>query len=375
VDESGAFRLYQGSPHNFNAERLVRYPDGRTEYIVGRPDVLPDVPAGAEVLQDFPLGRQRMDKIGTGEGAQAYGYGLYGAEAEGVARGYRDALTTPVDYRGGGYPSADTDLAAKKVADAMGPNSDPANVIASEANKYRYQAQQMRAKIDNQPTAVREANERLAASFERIADDIEKLNPDDFQLNSGRMYELNINANPEDFLDWDKPLSEQPQAVRDALAKVDIRAGNMTAKDRSETISAAISGDPRLAHLLRDRTINATGDTIYKGMSDSLGAMDWPIGADAATRKEFYGRGAVNATSALREAGIPGIRYLDAGSRGAGDGSRNYVIFDENLIEIVRKYGVAGAAAMLGVSAVDVEEALAQGMPPSQWDQLVVGPQ
>ncbi len=56
-------------------------------------------------------------------------------------------------------------------------------------------------------------------------------------------------------------------------------------------------------------------------------------------------------------------------------GSRNYVVFDENLINIVRKYGIAGAATMLGVSAFDVEQALAENMSPSQWDQLVVGPQ
>ena len=34
--------------------------------------------------------------IGTGEGAQAYGYGHYVAENEGVARGYRDALSARV---------------------------------------------------------------------------------------------------------------------------------------------------------------------------------------------------------------------------------------------------------------------------------------
>jgi len=33
-------------------------------------------------------------------------------------------------------------------------------------------------------------------------------------------------------------------------------------------------------------------------------------------------------------------------------------VFDENLIEIVKKYGIAGAAAMLGVSAADVEDAM-----------------
>ena len=41
---------------------------------------------------------------------------------------------------------------------------------------------------------------------------------------------------------------------------------------------------------------------------------------------------------ALREAGIPGIRYLDAGSRDAGEGSRNYVVFDDNLLDILHKW-------------------------------------
>jgi hypothetical protein len=65
----------------------------------------------------------------------------------------------------------------------------------------------------------------------------------------------------------------------------------------------------------------------------------------------------------------------DAKITRVADGSRNYVIFDENLISIVRKYGIAGAAAMLGVSAVEVEQALAENLPPSQWDKLVNGSQ
>ena len=47
----------------------------------------------------------------------------------------------------------------------------------------------------------------------------------------------------------------------------------------------------------------------------------------------------------LRQAGIPGIRYLDQGSRGAGTGTRNYVVFDDKLIDIIKKYGIAGLGA------------------------------
>ena len=50
----------------------------------------------------------------------------------------------------------------------------------------------------------------------------------------------------------------------------------------------------------------------------------------------------------LKEAGIPGIKYLDQGSRGAGEGSSNYVAFDDSIIEILRKYGFAGLAPLGG---------------------------
>jgi hypothetical protein len=51
-----------------------------------------------------------------------------------------------------------------------------------------------------------------------------------------------------------------------------------------------------------------------------------------------------DASQRLKERGIPGIKYLDQGSRGAGDGTRNYVVFDDSLIEILKKYGLAPLA-------------------------------
>ena len=44
----------------------------------------------------------------------------------------------------------------------------------------------------------------------------------------------------------------------------------------------------------------------------------------------------------LRELGIPGIRYLDSGSRGAGQGTSNYVIFPggEDLLTILERNGI-----------------------------------
>ena len=57
------------------------------------------------------------------------------------------------------------------------------------------------------------------------------------------------------------------------------------------------------------------------------------------------------AAQRLQQAGIPGIKYLDQGSRGAGQGSHNYVVFDANTIDILRKYGIAGLIAGGGAAA------------------------
>ena len=58
------------------------------------------------------------------------------------------------------------------------------------------------------------------------------------------------------------------------------------------------------------------------------------------------------ADHALQQAGIPGIRYLDAGSRGAGEGSRNTVVFDPATMEVIRRYGLAGLMAGGGAAAL-----------------------
>jgi hypothetical protein len=50
---------------------------------------------------------------------------------------------------------------------------------------------------------------------------------------------------------------------------------------------------------------------------------------------------AADATEFLRRQGVPGIRYLDGGSRGAGAGSSNFVVFpgEEGLLKILERNG------------------------------------
>jgi hypothetical protein len=267
--------------------------------------------------------RFSMSKIGTGEGAQAYGHGLYFAEAEPVARMYRDQL------------SQGNTAAARRTLESVGGDVDKA-ITETEAKLRR---------LDERAAAGDFGGDerRFAAQRQIQQDKISQLRgfKETGEFNAGRMYEVNIAANPEDFLDWDKPLSEQPKKVQDF------------ANARWQQIYGR-NPDPSIE-----------GEYIAKMASpqhgiDDLKWLDTSPAADQAAR--------------LREAGIPGIKYLDQGSRAAGEGSRNYVVFDENLIEIVKKYGIAGAATLLGVSAIDVEQALADNLPQSEWDQLVIGP-
>lgn len=121
----------------------------------------------------------------------------------------------------------------------------------------------------------------------------------------GAMYQVNIAADPEHFLDWDKPLSEQSPKVQEQLEPIIRRL-------EQEDQSAGIDRQPR--------TWN------FQQLYNTMGS-----------RPESTGQ--------LRQAGIPGIKYLDQGSRSSGEGTSNYVVFDDKLIDIIKKYGMAGLIA------------------------------
>lgn len=299
-------RGYHGSPHDFNAERLVRYADGRTEYVVGTPDRLPDVPTGAYAIKDFPLGRFREDKVGTGEGAQAYGHGVaYIAENENVAKSYRDTLgnySDTVKWKGAEPPN---DVQRSLLRQLGGADASGRMMTVDSLAKELRQTKRGLVDWDDAGNAVAPKSGHRAAEYARIEQqlaELQRMAPLVETTPPGRMYEVNIKANPEQFIDFDKQHNEQSAFVNAALAK---------ARAEGRFPEAPRRYIPR-------------------------------------TPKE---------TDALREAGIAGVRYLDQGSRVAGEGSRNYVVFDDALVDIVRKYGIAGLLAAYYGGASDAEAA------------------
>jgi hypothetical protein len=307
-----------------------------------------------------------LSKIGTGEGAQAYGHGLYFAGNEDVAQYYKQALSEK--------PSID----GKPILDQ--------NYNIANSTEHGYLDKIVRESFGDMPLtkATLEANiqavpvstdlpamQKIGAA--RVANSMSALaHLNDLQANGrignvspGSMYQVAIHADPEHFLDWDKPLSEQHPAVKEAIAPhygdvsvvsmpggdlADLRLGKSTigtfkASDIGDPVQKAMSFDPR------------TGEQIYRALGERPLSVPVPFvhpmtGEPGVTNQVLSGP--ASAAQKLRQAGIPGIRYLDQGSRGAGTGSHNYVVFSPENLQILKKYGLAGlgigagGAAMLG---------------------------
>jgi hypothetical protein len=243
-------------------------------------------------------------KIGTGEGAQAYGHGLYFAENEGVAKQYRDELTQAKLRDSGGYYRSAPIFRTESGDIAKGHPDYYAAKLLTEARELGV----------GKDWIKREANLLGLARDDGGRDimrRVRKLEATDFtpENTPGSMYQVRINADPNDFLDWDRPLSEQSERVRQAMGYT--------------------GGHDEVA-----------GARLGRAYRNEMFAGDL-VGRDRATAPEV--------SQALAEKGVPGIRYLDQGSRGAGEGSRNFVVFDPRIIDIMKRYGVAApvAAAIL----------------------------
>ena len=270
-----------------------------------------------------------LDKIGTGEGAQAYGHGLYFAEAEPTAMAYRDELRAMKNLQ------SDFDIRYKgdligNINEVEGPigevareikrsNIYPDKAVDNVVARKTRELEKIKAKKGDDPEA-NDLRQLLIDDLEASISEVKQINPKDVVFDKGAMYEVNIGADPDMMLDYQMPLSQQPrilQAIEDTYGDPEI-------------ILTQAGLDPRFA----------TGGQFVHALS----------GAGALNKE--------NASAFLEKAGIPGIKYLDLGSRTGAkslkDATSNYVVFDDATIEIMRKYGLlaplVGAGTIAAVS-------------------------
>jgi hypothetical protein len=234
-----------------------------------------------------------MSKIGTGEGAQAYGHGLYFAGNENVAKYYREALSAPtID----GAP-------VKAAGTALSQSDDDLlrSIIAMEKTP-----QNIRWRLDrvNRLDLMDKLDEMVATG--RLG-------------TTGKMYEVDLNTSPDRLLDFDARVSQQPQSVQKFFD------GALTDDDKAKM------------KIVKDKLgVELSGGMAYHK------ALGTPVGQSLSSNPKM----AADLAARMRSEGIDGIQYLDKSSRAGRDGSRNYVMFDDKLVQILRKYGVATAAAL-----------------------------
>jgi hypothetical protein len=232
---------------------------------------------------DVPGTKPGLDssKIGTGEGAQVYGQGHYLAENPDVGRGYKTS-TSYADIKRkflSELPQdADFDEAIDLAESGAFGDSGKRFIEALAADDwlgFDYPSQAISAalgkNIDNwdPSAALTKARENL-----------------------GHLYEYDL---PDEtiakMLDWDKPLSEQPNVLNS------LRGLGVTPPP------GATGADVR---------------TLLRGISDGNGVVQSP-------------------ENLLRGSGIPGIRYLDQGSRSGGKGTSNFVLFDDDAAKLLAR--------------------------------------
>jgi len=289
----------------FDALSLLSVPGART--VAGGlfgGGLTPGVDAAATVFHGSPYRFDRFDssKIGTGEGAQAYGHGLYLADSPAVAGGYKDRLSNDYVKPDGGlehYGDA-WNRAFDAVQSVKLLPQDHARAIASQVQAWVDSGKQAKTFLRyNEPPAGYE--DSYAAAVNSFAG---------LRKNPGQLYKVDL---PDEaiakMLDYDKPLSQQAPEVLDAMRK------------------AAGAG----------RYMNIGGARYFIEPPPA-----WMMGGAAYARVgRLLDQGDAAASDALRQAGIPGIRYLDGGSRGQGQGSSNYVVFpgNESLLTILERNG------------------------------------
>lgn len=264
----------------------------------------------------FTFDNFSLSRVGSGEGFQAYGWGLYFSSTEEVAKFYQRA--TEADR----LNNLDDDDIATAFFNTVCDEQEVAIVgpIQTKYNRGQFVSAWKSGEInpfDFSPR-VRTAVEN---SFK------------------GNTYSAAI-PSEEQLLDWDKPLSEQSEYVRTSLGLNDTATEFLQWYNTSvvEKIGEEFSWD-KLRKNQKIRQIAA-----YEKQTGRKAPLSMTIiSPEKITGQQFYEElaygdqleeGAQAASLYLSQHGIPGLRYLDDYSRlqSSPNGTYNMVIWDESRI-------------------------------------------
>jgi len=267
-----------------------------------------------------PLGEFRASQIGTGEGAQVYGHGLYLAEHPDTAKGYRVALSKDKFITNNGFFDPD-ELQHLNIRVAT--RKGDLDKAIEEAKKY------VQPNPDYPEAAARASRDLERLKELKLSGGIRK--------NEGSFYHVDL---PDPMIDkmlhWDRPLSEQPEILKSLTPE------SMGLKLRVAPSSGYMGYVTESGRPIGVQVKGSTPENFRKLWLERL--AEYGDAEGGAGRAIGYLGGTSSTTAsqvseALRKAGIPGIQYFDEGSRSAGKGTRNFVVFpgEEKNLTILKR--------------------------------------
>jgi hypothetical protein len=251
--------------------------------------------------------RFSTEKIGTGEGAQAFGYGLYFTDKEEIARHYAENVKPDAQA-----PPRRTFLGNELTPGT--PEYHAATLLERSGRTLAGVKKEVKGWIkEAKPGENVDGYKKTLATLERAKTkkDFGVLKP------AKNIYRATINEGKEDvWLDWDKPVSGDT-----------LRAINKLAE--SKGIGELYKGN-------LDASGDINGEDVYRDLSSLLAKPQKDFGWErVATTINDRNANDKAASSFLKEAGIDGIRYPTESLSGkTGTGKYNYVVFDENSVKI-----------------------------------------
>lgn len=252
-----------------------------------------------------------MSKIGTGEGAQAYGHGLYFAENPKVAQSYKEALSDTTPVINGRPRNFDDD------------NEFAASVLLQSKNNPDAAISFLKTQLQHVKKGS-DSERKLLTTIEIIGSG-KQLPKADY---SGAFYKVDIpdEAIPR-MLDWDKRMYEQnPDVLQKMPGLADGgKRYNQISQEMDALMWQGKLDSPEWDALKNEATL--IRETLGYAPNDTGEELIRKLG------------GNVKAAEYLKQQGIPGIRYLDGSSRTAGEGTSNYVLFDDQMPRILEVNG------------------------------------
>ena len=268
--------------------------------------------------------------MGEGEGAQAYGWGTYVTEVEGIGRtyaiknadGYSAYINAKLEYEDAQrkYNLIVSDIAELKSNLSVYERSleSSKKLIVEHGDDQQF--------VDNSTKVIKRAEASIAKTNAEIEAATERLQEVKTRMKSAKerldalpkperyFYSVEIpEDNGKNYLDWNERLSDsQIEAIRAYLSE-------NYRRNKLEDFDASIAESKGAPNADEVNAWARRGENVYKMLSHLLGSDD-------------------AASKALSEMGFAGIKYpAENRSGGRKDGAKNYVIFNEGDAKIVDK--------------------------------------